>query len=148
MTQPCPALKFQSFSHSFAHSNLNFHFHFLGWTLSAASSYCSDYIGSSSAAKSCRYYVETNVYIDSCRSDLLFSGNSRVASLHLKNLKEDCRQVIETDKSLSLSPGEKEEILDALCLSACSGHGSCHQGKIMQAISFHISNIRVLIIQG
>ena len=100
-----------------------------GWTLSAAGLYCSDYIERSQASKKCLSYVGNDRYTDSCQSDLLFSGNSRVASLHLKNLKEDCRQVIETDKSLSLTQVEKEEIFETLCLSGCSGHGTCNQGK-------------------
>ena len=100
-----------------------------GWTSSAATAYCYDYIASSAAAKMCRAYVETRRYTDSCHSDLLFSGNSRIASLHLKNLKEDCRQVIQTDKSLFLKPDDKEDIFDSLCLSSCSGHGACHGGN-------------------
>lgn len=93
-----------------------------------ATSYCADYIASSAATKMCKPYVATSRYTDSCQADLLFSGNSRIASLHLKNLKEDCRQVIQTDKSLRLTTDDKEEILDSLCLSSCSGHGACQDG--------------------
>ena len=101
-----------------------------GWTSSAANSYCSEYISSSAAAKECKFLVQPSRYSDSCQSDVLYSGNSRLASLHLKNLKEDCRQVIQTDQSLALTSKHKEDILKTLCLSSCSGHGTCQDGII------------------
>ena len=111
-------------------SSFDLWFLYLGWTSSGASTYCSDRITSSSAYRVCRNLVSSSLsYTQSCIADLLFSGNSRIASLHLKNLQEDCRQVIETDKSLALSTSAKEDILDSLCLSSCSGHGTCQQGQ-------------------
>ena len=80
-------------------------------------------------------------FYSSCQSDVLYSGNSRIASLHLKNLKEDCRQVIQTDKSLALTLQHKDEILKALCLSSCSGHGTCHDG----AYNFFIISIDIFL---
>ena len=106
------------------------HLFISGWTSSAANSYCSEYISSSAAAKECKFLVQPSRYSDSCQSDVLYSGNSRLASLHLKNLKEDCRQVIQTDQSLALTSKHKEDILKTLCLSSCSGHGTCQDGII------------------
>ena len=106
------------------------HLFISGWTSSAANSYCSEYISSSPAAKECKFLVQPSRYSDSCQSDVLYSGNSRLASLHLKNLKEDCRQVIQTDQSLALTSKHKEDILKTLCLSSCSGHGTCQDGII------------------
>ena len=116
---------------------------FAGWTSNAASTYCSDRITSSPAYRVCRPLVSSSLsYTQSCIADLLFSGNSRIASLHLKNLQEDCRQVIETDKSLSLSTSAKEEILDSLCLSSCSGHGTCQQGMFYPPQFRHNQNLQ------
>ena len=109
--------------------NFNFFSFFSGWTSTAASSYCSNYILSSPASRECKHLVQPSRYTDSCQSDLLYSGNSRIASLHLKNLKEDCRQVIQTDRSLALTTNHKDQILESLCLSSCSGHGSCVNGE-------------------
>ena len=80
----------------------------------------------------------------SCRADLVYSGDSRVAALHLDRMKRECRGSILRNTSLwerekgndYLSPPRK--IADSLCLNDCTGNGLCNRGtnKINLIISY------------
>lgn len=107
-----------------------------GWTLSTADKYCANFIQESDAADRCRFVPEMDLSeaIQTCRTDLLFTGNFRVATLHLERLKEECRESLFRNTSLwTLESGSSfltppRRIADALCLNDCSGNGICDRG--------------------
>lgn len=108
-----------------------------GWTLSTADKYCANFIQESDAADRCRFVPEMDLSeaIQTCRTDLLFTGNFRVATLHLERLKEECRESLFRNTSLwTLESGSSfltppRRIADALCLNDCSGNGICDRGN-------------------
>ncbi|XP_059099319.1 uncharacterized protein LOC131893336 [Tigriopus californicus] len=107
-----------------------------GWTLSTADKHCANFIQESDAADRCRFVPEMDLSeaIQTCRTDLLFTGNFRVATLHLERLKEECRESLFRNTSLwTLESGSSfltppRRIADALCLNDCSGNGICDRG--------------------
>ena len=68
-----------------------------GWTMTAADKYCGETLRASSAAPGCARVpdVDLSSQVASCRSDLVHSGDSRVAGLHLERLVQDCRWTIQ-----------------------------------------------------
>ncbi len=108
-----------------------------GWTLGLADKYCGRSIRATPAAASCSHVPDVDVgsYVASCRGDLMHSGDSRVAALHLGRMAQDCRESVfrntsmwtrdEVGQSFDLP---KKRMVDGLCLNDCSGNGECDRG--------------------
>ena len=101
-----------------------------GWTMSSADEYCGETLRSSSAASSCARVpdVDLSSQVASCRSDLVHSGDSRVAGLHLERLVQDCRDSVFRNASMwardevgQLFDMPRKRLADHLCLNGCSG---------------------------
>ena len=61
-----------------------------GWTDASAGDFCDDILRSGQAYQSCRGLINVNAYSRDCKLDLLFSGNPKIANLHLEHMKVDC----------------------------------------------------------
>ena len=109
-----------------------------GWTGPLAEKFCSGLLRGSASASACRILpgMDLSERISVCRSDLLHSGDTRVAGIHLNAWKRQCRETLFRNASL----WEREEvgrsyhvpprdIADTLCVNDCSGNGICDRGK-------------------
>ena len=112
-----------------------------GWTKTTADKYCGDFLRGSPAADKCRAVPDVSLgrLIHACRTDLLYSGNARVAGLHLDRLKQSCRASLFRNTSLWTAEDSSAEyangrfappraVADALCLNDCAGNGVCDRG--------------------
>ena len=117
-----------------------------GWTEASAGDFCDQILRSGQAYRSCRSTVDVARYSHDCKLDLLFSGNPKIANLHVDHMKADCieaklmgqagrENVIETNSSNSERRGREtglvallDDTTDSLCHNDCSGNGHCEKG--------------------
>jgi hypothetical protein len=108
-----------------------------GWTMNSADKYCGKSLRSTPAATSCVHVpdIDLTTLVASCRNDLIHSGDSRVAGLHLERMAQECRDTIFRNASMwtrdemgQAFDRPKKSLTDNLCLNGCSESGECERG--------------------
>lgn len=110
--------------------------------MNAAELHCGSFLRESSSWSACTSVsgVDVASSVASCRADLMFTGDSRVAGLHEDRLRRECRAVLFRNASLweRQSAGKEKaasvwlpprRIADQLCINNCTQNGVCERGE-------------------